>query len=452
MKEFILRLKRVNNNSILILMVVLCIIVTLFFGYRYLHNADIHSSAVWVDDWDYISYSKAIFNGIFLQEDLGKQESEQYHIDEVPPLFPMLLAVYYNIVGYNHLQSIVFLNALLNALIVIVMYYVGKRLLPGKYAFLPPFLWIIYYNRLDFSGRVLKEPIITLFLLLTVVLIQRLLEKRKLRDVFWLAVLCSAFSHLDERYLFISVLCLVMIIVIFRAKAYRSQFAKAILLFIVVCSLLYTPWMIRNYKRYNRIVILSPRTAMITDKIFGYDEPAKAILDLSANLNKAEVDSVIKGYDVANADTVTEKSIRRAYKNGIIPYKYNWGKRLWYNTISFWQPFSYRDFMIGSGFKYQEKWGLRYNFIVLLQFTIFLPFAVYAIILGWKKRAMDILFMFAVMFINTVQHSILGAGLARYRTVMDVYIYILAIYAVWEIVSFRVMGNDKRKPEKSYRA
>jgi hypothetical protein len=430
MRNWLKLFSKITILQLLLIIILLSAALRFGFGYSYLHNADLKSTKVWVDDWAYIDYSKAIFNGIFLHTNLDASESAQYRLDVAPPLYPIILSIYYGIVGYSHLKMIVFLNILVNILNVILLFLIGKRLFKGKLALVPPFLWAIYYNSLILSGRALKEPFITLFILIISYLILKLWQSFRYRDLLYLSIMNVLIAHLDERYLFMTALSFVFLTIILFNQKIHDHIWRGLLLYILICATLFFPWMNRNYKRYDKIVFITTRTSKITDQIFGYKSNSKAIEDLNSIVSPAQIDSILYGYKLTTVDSITQASILNAHEQGLKPYQYNIGERLYFNMIGFWQVFSVKPIFVGTGYKIVPYWGIRTNALIILEFGIFIPFAIYAFYLGFKRKNLILLFFFSILFINTVQHVLLNAGLNRYRSVMDPLIYLAACFAI----------------------
>jgi hypothetical protein len=430
MTGFVRLFKNISNIKLLLIIMLLSVVLRLGVDYVISHQERLKYLTEWADDWDYINYSKAIFNGVFLHTQFNTAESKKYYIDEVPPVYPIILSVFYGIVGYDHLKWISFLNILITLVTLYFLYLTGNFMFKGRLSLLPPFLWAIYLNSLVFNWHALKEPFIALFLVLNVYFISRALTNFKYKDVVSLAILNAVFAHMDERYLFMSVLSLVFLLIILKRQNKSHDIIKTTLLFVIISIALFTPWMIRNYQRYDKIVLISPRTTVITDKIFGYKTTDNSLLDLTSRVTPQQVDSIFKGYKLATVDTFSQKNILSAHKQGLTPYQYNLGQKLYYNTVSFWQMFSLRPFMVGTGFKFNSQWGIKYSLIIAFQFSLFLILSLYAFWQGIRKRNIILLFILSILVINTIQHAVLGAGLNRYRTVMDPLIYLAACYTI----------------------
>lgn len=399
----------------------------------------------WVDDWDYINYSKAIFNGVFLHSDIDQQESDDYRIDEIPPLYPIILALFFKIVGYSNLHMIIWLNIIVNILIIYLLFLIGRSMIKGNLALLAAFLWSIYIDSLVLTGRVLKEPFITLFILLIVFLIHKLNRNFNYKYIMGLAIVSAVFAHLDERYLFMTGISFIFALVIALRRGGISTIWRSSILYVAMSLIIYTPWMIRNYQRYDKAVLITPRTSFVTDKLFGYKNRGKAIEDLTSYVSPAQVDSIVNGYQLASVDSFTQSNIRTSHRNGLKPHAFNMGEKILYNTTGFWQLFSLKPFLVGSGYKYSFYWGIKHNFFVIIEFTLFLFISLYGFYLGIKRKHLLLLLFLSILLINTIQHVILGAGICRYRSVMDTLIFLAAGYAIEQyFIQYRLKHPAKK--------
>lgn len=337
MNSFIKRLFSAKDIWFLLAIMAITLVVRVGLHQRFSNSESMKSTMAWVDSWDYVNYSKAIFNGIFLHTEFNQAESDFYRIDEVPPVYPIFLAVYYKLVGYNHLKSIIIVNLLLNLLIIYQIYWLTRKLTGNKLALLPALLWGVYFNSLVHTGQAIKEPFITIFILLIISLLYRLWNNFTTGDIVLLAVANAVFSHMDERYLFIAALSGAALIYILAKQGKQNRILRSVLLYTLISVALFTPWQIRNYLRYNRFVLITPRTTLITDPIFGYQNSEKVIADLTEKVSPAQIDSIYQGVFPASIDTVTVKNIIQANQNGLKPHYFTMSERIFYNTIGFWQ-------------------------------------------------------------------------------------------------------------------
>lgn len=424
------QLKLSSRSWLLLLTMLLSVLARLGADYWLKHSPEMQSTIHWVDDWDYVNYSKSIFSGIFLHTEYDQAESDFYRIDEVPPLYPVILAGFYHIVGYDRLHAIIYFNLLLNVLIIYLIFLVGKRLLPGKLALLPPLVWSVYINSLTLISRALKEPVITLFILLIIYQLIRLKERYRLTSVILLAITNVLFAHLDERYIFMTGLSLVFIYIILLKRSSAGKALGQSGIYLALAILLFLPWQIRNYHRYGRPVLITPRTAVLTDRLLGYRSSGTVIADLTSKLSPEQVDSVYQGYNPVGVDTVIIRNIRRAAESGLRPHYFSLPERVYYNTLGFWQIAAFKPFFTGSGYRFNPRLNLKGNVLSFSVFGLCFILALPAFYLGWKRRNLILSFAFCILLLNTIQHAVLGAGLVRYRAVMDPLIFIAAAYTI----------------------
>jgi hypothetical protein len=440
-------LKRIFSASeILLLLAVMSVSMLVRVGLyqRFSRSESMQSTMAWVDSWDYVNYSKAIFNGIFLNTEIDQAESDYYRIDEVPPVYPMILAVFYKVVGYHNLRSVTVLNLLINLLIMYLIYYLAKKLTNSKLALLPALLWGVYINSLVLTGQAIKEPFVTLFILLICLLVYKLLLKPATYHVVLLAIINAVFAHMDERYIFMTVLSLAVVIYIYFLRGDKKQVVRSAAIYTLISTALFIPWQVRNYLRYDRFVLITPRTAMITDPILGYENRESVIADLTAKVTQGQIDSIYRDQKPVSVDSVTANNILKARQYGLRPHYFNIGERIVYNTAGFWQMVPMKPFLVGSGYKIAWKWSLKWSLMVIAGYTIFFFLSLPAFYLAIRKRHFILLFFGAILLVNTLQHAILGAGLVRYRAVMDPLIFIAATYTISQFIQIRNKQTQKK--------
>jgi hypothetical protein len=421
-----------NTKAIWLLLIIMVFSVVFRYGLysRFSRSESMQSTMAWVDSWDYVNYSKAIFNGVFLSTDFDAAESEFYRIDEVPPVYPVILAVFYKAAGYDNLKSVILLNLLFNLLIMYLMYVIAKKLTGDKLALLPPLLWGLYINSLILTGQALKEPVITIFLLVIVYLLYSLFINYRHSTVVLLALSNAVFAHLDERYLFMTALSFVVVGGILIKQDKKRLLLGFTILYIVICAIVYTPWQLRNYYRYGRFVLITPRTTLITDPLLGYEQSENVLVDLTTRISPEQIDSIYRGTIPASVDTVAVKSILKGQSYGIRPHYYNIWEKIIYNTMGFWQAIPLKPYFIGSGFKVVTRWAWKWSIMVITGYTIFLLLSIPAFVSGIRQRKFLMILFLLIIVINTLQHAVLGAGIVRYRSVMDPLIYISAAYTM----------------------
>jgi hypothetical protein len=190
--------------------------------------------------------------------------------------------------------------------------------------------------------------------------------------------------------------------------------------------ILMVPWTIRNYKVYNRIVILTTRSEFALS-LSHENQGTKKILQ-KHYLTEEQIDSIAKGLETYNRHPVEIERI----KQGIIPKRYTKWER-WYNEfLEFWRPCRFTPGYVGNGFRFQLR-SLPHNLALIFSYGILLPFFFVGIYLIFKTRNIGGIIIFGIIIIHTLIHVFLFLVRYRYRVPIDIYIIILASFGFFWI-------------------
>ena len=364
------------------------------------------------DDWDYISYANQIIGQGIWVLDISKLS-----LDMIAPGFPLILAILFSIFGENYLVIII-LNAILGACITPLIYYAGKNIFNEKVGLFASFWTIPYFLYYRWVPRVLKE--MWIFLLFPLIIYLVFLEAKKKKPtlrILLLSLLFAFFIHLDERF-FVYFPFIAIIFPILNWQNLRAALMKS-LIFLILVLILMVPWTIRNYKVYNRIVILTTRSEFALN-LSHENQGIKKILE-KHYLTKEQIDSIAKGLETYNRHPVEIERI----KKGIIPKQYTkWEK--WYNEfLEFWRPCRFTPGYVGNGFRFQLR-SLPYNLALIFSYGILLPFFFAGIYLIFKTKNIKGIIIFGIIIIHTFIHVFFFLVRYRYRVPIDIYIIILA--------------------------
>jgi 4-amino-4-deoxy-L-arabinose transferase-like glycosyltransferase len=390
------------------------------------------------DDWDYISYAKNILEqGIFVP-DVSKMVTSS---DVVGPVFPMIVAGTFAIFGENYLPIIV-LNALVGALICILLYYMGKEIFSERVGILSAGWSCIYVPYLYRIPRVLKDEWLALLfpLVVYVFLLETKREKISVKSVLPI-VLFAILIHMDERF-FVFLPVLVVSFLLLDSVSWRNGLRKAVLFFAAGLVLM-VPWTIRNYQVYHKPVILTLRTAPFTDRIFGItpDKPPQFVW------KDAFADSILAGKKVPGLEEDWRyESIRLGLTHGRMPHKFRPVERWYVESKELWRPFRLSSGYVGQGFRFETPWSLQHNVSVGVTYGLLLPFfAIGAVLVIWRRHKKGI-FIFSLLVVYTFIHSVLAHARDTYRVFADALIILIAFYALAQIGS-RVLRRFAPAPK-----
>lgn len=421
-------------NKKIFLLLLIAFIIRLTFGITiFLYNG----TSKFSDDYDYISYARAIQKEGILKvsnDEINRQHSDfdrdhkTTHL--IGPGYPLILASLFSIFGENYLFPII-LNALLNTLLCLFIFLISIEHFNKKIAFFS-LLWTTFYIYLfRFVPFLLKETLVfTLFIGTIYFLLKSRLHKN------WIYVIITGFFftyliHTDERY-FLYFPIITITYLFYKNKKLKNRILQS-LTFSILILLFMIPWTIRNYKVYNQIVILTPRTTSFTYKLLGYKKPLhsdKTSVYTNLKLTEEQITSISKGESINNISERDIKIIKKSLDLGFEPYSFPIVKQWITKFIDFYTPVRFKYSMIASGFLLKRPWSLKHNIISLLTYGLLIPLFIIGIINGIKNKQKIILFFSFIIFVHTFLHVVLTYTVQRYRIPIDPFIIIISFYGL----------------------
>lgn len=375
---------------------------------------NIYGTTKFDDDWDYISYANQI-----IKQGIWVLETSKLNDDQIGPGFSLFLAILFSIFGENYL-IVVIINAILGAFITILIFFLGKNIFNDTVGILASFWTIPYVLYYKWIPTVLKE--MWIFFLFPLVIYLVFLEARKNKitlRILLISILFAFFIHLDERF-FVYFPFIAIIFPILNRQNLKVSLTKGLIFFIFVLALM-VPWTIRNYKAYDRIVILTTRTDKVLNKFYKnwqYKEKRNRYY-----LSNEQIDSIARGEEIYKRQPIEIERI----KQGIIPHKYTKWEQ-WYNEfIEFWRSYRFTPGYVADGFRFEAR-SLRHNLSLLFSYGIMLPFFLVGVYLTFKKKNIMGIIIFSIIIIHTFIHVFLAGVRYRYRVPLDIFIIILASY------------------------
>ena len=125
--------------------------------------------------------------------------------------------------------------------------------------------YLFYFHYVPSPGKDIWMAFFMIFLLY--LLIKLFIKHEFNYKKYLLFILMYVISfHLDERYVVFGPFILLFILYK-ETDAFKKFRIKKSLVFVFLVILLMIPWSVRHYQKYDRIIILTPRTQPYTDKI-----------------------------------------------------------------------------------------------------------------------------------------------------------------------------------------
>ena len=423
-----------RTRKLLILIFFISLILRIGFG---IYTYQTKGTSEFVDDWDYISYANNIIEqGIFVP-DLSTFYTNSHLLG---PGFPLIVALLFKIFGESYL-SIIILNAIISSLIPILIFYLGKEIFNKQIGIISSLWSIVYVLHIRYIPFALKEVWLAFLFPLTIYLFIIAIKKDRHFLLFIFSMVFAFLIHVDERFITYFPIFIVAFLAL-DVKTWKSGFKKSVL-FAVFVLFLMLPWLVRNYYVYNRPVILTERTALITDRIFGYtnqasnDKKAWELLYYQFEWDDSMIDPILAGEEVPNLKGKRYYSLQEGLQHGFIPHNYSKYEVWWVEFKEFLRPLRLYSEYVGSGFKFHKPWSLKHNLSVGLTYGLLLPCFLIGVYFIIRIRNKYGLFLMVIIQSHIIIHIFLTTApyfvRNRYRIPIDSFIIIIAFYGIYQI-------------------
>ena len=393
------------------------------------------------DDWIYLTYAKNIISQGIWVPDITRMDlsiyGDPYIAHDVGPGWPLILSLIILLFGEN-LQIIMFLNVILSSLTCIVIYHLGKEVF-NKEIGIMSFIWsTIYVYFMVYIPRVLKENLLQLLIPLVILLmVYEIKKSRANKTSIFFSLAFTYLIHTDERYMIF--LPIIFITMIACNNINRMNGLKNFAVFMTAVIVLSIPWTIRNYVVYNRLVILTTRTEIVTNPIF---EKIKSYNNIK--VKKQEITKSSTEY----LDNIEQNNIDKGYfiktKNDNSSL-FNSFDEVFQRLSIYWAPMVLRESKFEGKF---NTWGilagsLKYNLRGMLTFGILLPFFIVGSIFSLKNNKLGFSLILFIL-IQSLLHiaTDLMNPWPRYRYPIDSLIIIMAFYGLHQLVQAKRINRQ----------
>jgi len=228
-----------KNKRFLFLLFLAAIVIRL--GYLFIF-ADIYSLPG--DDGVYHNFALSFLNGS------GWLTTKFF---DRMPLYPLFLSIVYFIFDPSILMAKILQTIIFGGGTCILIYYLGKEIFGEKVAKIAGFYSVFYYNLIWMSGRLNCEILFTFLLLLATLYLCRAV-KYLIRTHFIFSGIFIALATLTRPMTIIFPFLFFFVFLIYWGKKSLNTALKHLLSFLISLSIVYTPWVVRNYIVFKAFV------------------------------------------------------------------------------------------------------------------------------------------------------------------------------------------------------
>lgn len=325
-----------------------------------------------------------------------------------------------------------------SALIPVFIFLAGREyfgIMTAYAASIWAMLYVPFYKNVASAG---KDLWMTLGFIIFIWYFGRYLFDKKeitIKDILVSGVIYGFLILLDERFLVLSPVFFFFMVLNFSGPK-TTVCVKQALLFAGVVILMLVPWTIRNYIVYERFILVSVRTAPVTEKLFGLSHIEYFPSSINAWYVSPEViDSIQKGIKGPETETGEYLSPQQvdAMRQGIVPHKFSGGEYLLSNFIEFWQPMDIWYAYKQDGYRFDGKWSVMHNISILFSYGVLIPFFIWGVIKLYKVKRNHALLFISLILLYMVFHMVMVPFTEyRYRMPLDSILILLAFYSIVE--------------------
>ena len=196
----------------------------------------------------------------------------------ITPFYPMFLAGIYFLFGHNYLV-VQIVQALLGALVCLMVYFISKEVFDKSVATLAFFLMGIHYYFIRYGIFILSENLFIVFVALSTLLLIRFCKSPSYGYGALFGLVCSIATLTRSAYAFF-VFMAIMVLVLKKSDFLNIAYKKLIkiLAVIVLCFVLpVSVWTLRNYFVFKSFVPLGTEAGVVL--YAAYNPPEGKILD-----------------------------------------------------------------------------------------------------------------------------------------------------------------------------
>jgi hypothetical protein len=392
------------------------------------------------DALDYSQFAHFILEQGWMVLDISKLQAH------AGPGYPLLMALDISLFNSQLFPLTLAVQILSNAMVPVVVFLLVKKLTKHHVLAVVAGLWLtVYLQHIRYAPMLTKENLVFFLLPLTIYLFIALKEKWKWGLALLLVVEYTYLIHTDERYFFYLPLFLLYLILPFDKKTISQSIGIACGIFILMM-----PWLYRNYKVYDRPVILTERVSKITDKFLGIKQPLNQFRFDHLNpydrknlpVYEKMTDSLVKGLKIRSKQYKYISRMENGIADGHIPRTFTYLEAKKFEVFELLRPVRFKGGYVANGYRYFPAWKLSSNLIYGIQYGIILILAFAGIITCFRKSvSLEWHLLLVLMLMHIFLHSFIGYGLQRYRVPIDFLFIIFAIRFIWFRINKR--GNAR---------
>jgi hypothetical protein len=358
------------------------------------------------------------------------------------PVLPWINAVTMLVLGENYL-GLYIVTAVGSSLITLYTYKTARLFLDKRVSVISG-LWSLFYLFYFFytptPGKDIWMSFFMIFLIYNFIKLFGNQEFSYQRYFVFILMFAISF-HLDERFFVFTPIIGLFLLNLDTSGFRKLNFSKTIL-FALLLIFLMVPWTYRNYRKHDKIVLLSTRTETFTDPIFGYETRAH-MLD-NANdiygiyyIHENQFDSVIDGTKThTDSGRKISPAMVTAMQKGRYPSPLTGIRAFSVRLLSMFEPLQIKGRYERSGYFYYQK-SVKHNIVTFLFYGSMFLLSIGGFVKLYNSNTKVFYIFLSVILIYALIHALaIPYTNWRYRLPLDSIFIMVGVYGLVEIYSF----------------
>ncbi len=352
---------------------------------------------------------------------LAIMQGEPYDSVYRGPLYPLFLAGLYSLFGCDVIVVRI-AQSVLGALTCLIVYHIGRKVFHPGVGVLSAILVCFYPYFIHMTGDIMSETLFTFLICLSILMLLLYQEKPSFKYSA-LTGICVGLTLLCKgTFLPFFLLSLLWLLAVPGLKPkLKIRMVGQLLLFV---SLTLSPWMIRNYRHYNKIVVLG----LSGGALWIANNPQAMKIETLPEINNDKLDISFTWFDPERYQTIlkmppleADRTFRKEAKNYIFSNPGEFAHLVFKRFLHYWRL-------------YPIVATRRNKIIAMLTSGWILPLGWLGIIISFGNYRRKTILLISLLASFTLVHVVFLATI-RYRVPIDPIVIIFCSFAVLKLWS-----------------
>ncbi|NQT23552.1 MAG: glycosyltransferase family 39 protein [Candidatus Omnitrophica bacterium] len=399
----------INKKSRILLLVIFLIAFALRLGYNacFVGLNTPPASYIGADDGDYDKLGWHLANGQGYS--IVEGELTAYRA----PGYPFFLAFMYKVFGRNY-SVIRIVQSLFDAVSCILIFLIAAKLLGTNVAFVSSAIYAIYPFSVHYTGWICTESLFIMGFLLLTLLLLRIRADTKIFYPFFCGLVLGFLALVKSQMLVFYPFLLIWLFFSLRGRI--RAFMRTAVAIVIGLIIVVTPWTLRNYKVFNRIVLMTTmggESLLCCNNEISLNDPRGKYV-----ISVMELDGVRE-----TVEPLDEVDRDEAYRKLAVDFiRKNLTKMplfVFHKIRQLFDPIPLP--------KVKDRW------IVIFSYGLLFPFMCLGLVLSFRYYKRFLLIYVAIAF--NIAIAAVFVGFSRQRASIEPFLIMFASYAVIYLIS-----------------